>query len=157
MLVQSVRNPQKSRGLLGVWCAHRTQEFLSSRDMTEAGPRALIDETGEASDHDDRVDSTLPGARRGDAGARTTMSRLLRNSWVPSIEVFTDTVNFLINEPVPTSYKQMYLQQGGVDGRHDVSGGRRVADRRTAANAAGTKSFNRITYQRTRRKADRLG
>ncbi|KAJ6131959.1 hypothetical protein N7471_007174 [Penicillium samsonianum] len=49
-----------------------TQEFLSSRDMTEAGPRALIDETGEASDHDDRVDSTLPGARRGDAGARTT-------------------------------------------------------------------------------------
>ncbi|KAJ5181178.1 Small-subunit processome Utp12 [Penicillium cf. griseofulvum] len=49
-----------------------TQEILNSRDMTEAGPRALIDETGEASDHDDRVDSTLPGARRGDAGARTT-------------------------------------------------------------------------------------
>ncbi|KAJ6034418.1 uncharacterized protein N7446_009166 [Penicillium canescens] len=49
-----------------------TQEFLNSRDLTEAGPRALIDETGEASDHEDRVDRTLPGAKRGDAGARTT-------------------------------------------------------------------------------------
>ncbi|CAL5871272.1 uncharacterized protein PFLUO_LOCUS5522 [Penicillium psychrofluorescens] len=49
-----------------------TQEFLNSRDLTEAGPRALIDETGEASDREDRVDRTLPGAKRGDAGARTT-------------------------------------------------------------------------------------
>lgn len=49
-----------------------TQEILNSRDLTEAGPRGLIDETGEASDHEDRVDRSLPGAKRGDAGARTT-------------------------------------------------------------------------------------
>jgi periodic tryptophan protein 2 len=49
-----------------------TQEFLNSRNLTEAGPRALIDETGEASDKEDRIDRTLPGAKRGDAGARTT-------------------------------------------------------------------------------------
>ncbi|KAF9891036.1 hypothetical protein FE257_005295 [Aspergillus nanangensis] len=49
-----------------------TQEFLNSRDLTEAGPRGLMDETGEASDLEDRIDRTLPGAKRGDAGARTT-------------------------------------------------------------------------------------
>ncbi|KAJ5995118.1 hypothetical protein N7481_002095 [Penicillium waksmanii] len=49
-----------------------TQEFLNSRNLTEAGPRGLIDETGEASDKEDRIDRTLPGAKRGDAGARTT-------------------------------------------------------------------------------------
>lgn len=49
-----------------------TQEYLNSRNLTEAGPRALIDETGEASDKEDRIDRTLPGAKRGDAGARTT-------------------------------------------------------------------------------------
>ncbi|KAJ5919972.1 hypothetical protein N7454_009807 [Penicillium verhagenii] len=49
-----------------------TQEFLNSRNLTEAGPRDLIDETGEASDKEDRIDKTLPGAKRGDAGARTT-------------------------------------------------------------------------------------
>ncbi|OJJ48949.1 hypothetical protein ASPZODRAFT_149923 [Penicilliopsis zonata CBS 506.65] len=49
-----------------------TQEVLNSKDMTEAGPRGMIDETGEASDIEDRIDRTLPGAKRGDAGARTT-------------------------------------------------------------------------------------
>lgn len=49
-----------------------TQEYLNSKDMTEAGPRALIDETGEASDLEDRIDRSLPGATRGDAGARKT-------------------------------------------------------------------------------------
>ncbi|KKK12900.1 hypothetical protein P175DRAFT_0523917 [Aspergillus ochraceoroseus IBT 24754] len=49
-----------------------TQEFLNSRDMTEAGARGLLDETGEASDHEDRINRALPGAKRGDAGARTT-------------------------------------------------------------------------------------
>ncbi|KZF20360.1 putative small nucleolar ribonucleo protein complex subunit [Xylona heveae TC161] len=38
------------------------------------------------------------------------------------------------------------VQQGGVDGRRDISGGRKISDRRTAANAAGTKSFNTIVY-----------
>ncbi|KAK5161751.1 U3 snoRNP protein [Recurvomyces mirabilis] len=37
-------------------------------------------------------------------------------------------------------------QEGGTDGRRDVSGGRKVSDRRTAANVAGTKNFNTITY-----------
>ncbi|KAI5286470.1 hypothetical protein KEM52_001987, partial [Ascosphaera acerosa] len=50
-----------------------TQEFLNSKLLTEAGPRALIDESGEASDHDERVDRSLPGARRGgDPTQRTT-------------------------------------------------------------------------------------
>ncbi|CCU83064.1 periodic tryptophan protein-like protein [Blumeria hordei DH14] len=37
-------------------------------------------------------------------------------------------------------------QQSGIDGRRDVSGGRKITDRRTAANASGTKSYNTITY-----------
>lgn len=50
-----------------------TQEFLNSRNLTEAGPRGLIDETGEASDLEDRLDRSLPGSKRGgDAGARRT-------------------------------------------------------------------------------------
>ena len=49
-----------------------TQEFLNSRNLTEAGPRGLIDEQGEASDHEDRIDRTLPGATRGDLSVRRT-------------------------------------------------------------------------------------
>lgn len=49
-----------------------TQEFLNSRNLTEAGPRGLIDEQGEASDLEDRIDRTLPGATRGDASSRRT-------------------------------------------------------------------------------------
>lgn len=37
-------------------------------------------------------------------------------------------------------------QEAGVDGRRDASGGRKVTDRRTAANAAGSKAFNAISY-----------
>jgi periodic tryptophan protein 2 len=37
-------------------------------------------------------------------------------------------------------------QVAGLDGRRDVSGGRKVTDRRTAANASGTKSFSTIQY-----------
>lgn len=37
-------------------------------------------------------------------------------------------------------------QQSGVDGRRDVSGGRKMTDRRTAANVAGTKSFDMVKY-----------
>lgn len=37
-------------------------------------------------------------------------------------------------------------QVAGLDGRRDVSGGRKISDRRTAANVAGTKSFNTIRY-----------
>ena len=49
-----------------------TQEYLNSRNLTEAGPRGLIDEQGEASDLEDREDRTLPGAHRGAASSRRT-------------------------------------------------------------------------------------
>lgn len=38
------------------------------------------------------------------------------------------------------------VQQSGVDARRDVSGGRKLTDRRTAATAAGTKNFNALSY-----------
>ncbi|KAH9822082.1 Periodic tryptophan protein 2 [Teratosphaeria destructans] len=47
-----------------------TQEFLNSRLLTEAGPQGLLDEQGEASDLEDRLDKSLPGSKRGDAGQR---------------------------------------------------------------------------------------
>lgn len=47
-----------------------TLDKFNSKNMTEAGPLDLIDTTGEASDLEDRIDSTLPGATRGDASAR---------------------------------------------------------------------------------------
>ena len=49
-----------------------TQEFLNSRNLTDAGPRGLIDSQGQASDLEDRIDRTLPGATRGDLSARKT-------------------------------------------------------------------------------------
>ena len=49
-----------------------TQEFLNSKNLTEAGPAGLIDTQGEASDLEDRIDQTLPGASRGDLSARKT-------------------------------------------------------------------------------------
>ncbi|KAF2871108.1 WD40-repeat-containing domain protein [Massariosphaeria phaeospora] len=48
-----------------------TQEFLNSKLLTEAGPRGLIDDQGEASDREDRRDNTLPGAQRGEGARRT--------------------------------------------------------------------------------------
>jgi periodic tryptophan protein 2 len=51
-----------------------TQEFLDSKLLTEAGPEGLIDEQGEASDLEDRIDRTLPGSTRGgDPSARKRM------------------------------------------------------------------------------------
>lgn len=47
-----------------------TQEFLNSKLLTEAGPRDLLDENGDASDIEDRIDRTLPGSKRGDASQR---------------------------------------------------------------------------------------
>ncbi|KAF1813820.1 WD40 repeat-like protein [Eremomyces bilateralis CBS 781.70] len=49
-----------------------TQEFLNSKLLTEAGPRGLIDEQGEESDLENRIDRSLPGASRGDASTRKT-------------------------------------------------------------------------------------
>ena len=37
-------------------------------------------------------------------------------------------------------------QQNGIDARRDVSGGRKISDRRTAANVAGTKAFTTVKY-----------
>ncbi|KAI8933362.1 hypothetical protein NX059_009981 [Plenodomus lindquistii] len=37
-------------------------------------------------------------------------------------------------------------QENGVDARRDVSGGRKMSDRRTAANVAGTKAFTSVRY-----------
>jgi periodic tryptophan protein 2 len=44
-----------------------TQDFLNSRHLTEAGPRALLDDDGDVSDAAERRrrNRTLPGARRG--------------------------------------------------------------------------------------------
>ncbi|KAH0292439.1 periodic tryptophan protein-like protein 2, partial [Aureobasidium melanogenum] len=47
-----------------------TQEFLNSKNLTEGGPAGMIDTTGEASDLEDRMDNSLPGAKRGDAASR---------------------------------------------------------------------------------------
>ncbi|KAF2455633.1 WD40-repeat-containing domain protein [Lineolata rhizophorae] len=43
-------------------------------------------------------------------------------------------------------YVSEATQQGGFDARRDVSGGRKMSDRRTAASVAGTKYFSTITY-----------
>lgn len=47
-----------------------TLDQFNSKNMTDTGPLDLVDTTGEASDLEDRIDSTLPGASRGDASAR---------------------------------------------------------------------------------------
>jgi periodic tryptophan protein 2 len=47
-----------------------TQEMLDSRKMTEAGALDTIDRQGEESDLEDRLDSTLPGASKGDLSKR---------------------------------------------------------------------------------------
>ncbi|EPS37707.1 hypothetical protein H072_8584 [Dactylellina haptotyla CBS 200.50] len=53
-----------------------TQEMLNSKNMTEAGPIDLIDDQGEASDLEDRIDRSLPGASRGDTSVRTTRPQI---------------------------------------------------------------------------------
>jgi periodic tryptophan protein 2 len=54
-----------------------TQEFLNSQSMTEAGPAGLIDDQGELSDLETRIDRTLPGSTRGgDATARKRMAEV---------------------------------------------------------------------------------
>ena len=47
-----------------------TQELLDSRRLTDAGPIDSIDRSGEASDLEDRLDNSLPGATRGDLSKR---------------------------------------------------------------------------------------
>ncbi|KAF2753915.1 periodic tryptophan protein 2 [Pseudovirgaria hyperparasitica] len=47
-----------------------TQEFLNSRNLTEAGPRGLITDSGDISDEEGHMDRTLPGATRGEASSR---------------------------------------------------------------------------------------
>lgn len=47
-----------------------TLDKLNSKNMTEAGPMDLIDQAGEESDLENRIDRSLPGAQRGDASVR---------------------------------------------------------------------------------------
>ncbi|KAG8988141.1 hypothetical protein FRB93_004296 [Tulasnella sp. JGI-2019a] len=47
-----------------------TEEYLDSRKVTEAGPLELIDDRGDESDLEDRLDTTLPGASKGDLSKR---------------------------------------------------------------------------------------
>lgn len=47
-----------------------TQEFLNSGKLLASGPAELIDHQGEASDVEDRIDRSMPGARRGDMSTR---------------------------------------------------------------------------------------
>ncbi|CCX09741.1 Similar to Periodic tryptophan protein 2 homolog; acc. no. Q9C270 [Pyronema omphalodes CBS 100304] len=47
-----------------------TQEFLNSKSLTEGGVKELFDDQGEASDLEDRIDRSLPGAKRGDLSER---------------------------------------------------------------------------------------
>ncbi|OSC96353.1 WD40 repeat-like protein [Trametes coccinea BRFM310] len=47
-----------------------TEEFLDSRKVTEAGNIDLIDDRGDASDLEDRLDTALPGAQHGDMSKR---------------------------------------------------------------------------------------
>lgn len=47
-----------------------TEEFLDNRKVTEAGNEDLIDQRGDESDLEDRIDYTLPGVARGDMSKR---------------------------------------------------------------------------------------
>ncbi|CAG8482711.1 6342_t:CDS:2 [Diversispora eburnea] len=46
------------------------REFLNSKYMTEAGPLNLIDNAGDLSDLEDRLDTSLPGTQKGDLSVR---------------------------------------------------------------------------------------
>ncbi|CAG8579166.1 16574_t:CDS:2 [Rhizophagus irregularis] len=56
------------------------QEFLNSKNITEAGPLDLIDETGELSDLEDRLDNSLPGTQKGDLSIRKTRPEIRTKS-----------------------------------------------------------------------------
>ena len=49
-----------------------TQEYLNSRNLTEAGPIGLLNDQDDASDPEARQDRALPGATRGDLSVRRT-------------------------------------------------------------------------------------
>lgn len=48
------------------------QEFLDSRKLTSAGPEELIDNQGDESELEDRIDHSLPGTQRGGLSKRRT-------------------------------------------------------------------------------------
>ncbi|KAG9302928.1 hypothetical protein G9A89_022345 [Geosiphon pyriformis] len=56
------------------------REFLNSKRMTEAGPIGLIDDTGNLSDLEDRIDTSLPGTQRGDLSVRKTKPEIRTKS-----------------------------------------------------------------------------
>lgn len=66
-----------------------TMEFLNSSRLTDAGSLDLIDDAGENSDLEDRIDNTLPGSRKGgDMSTRRTRPEIR----VSSIQ-FSPTAN----------------------------------------------------------------
>jgi periodic tryptophan protein 2 len=58
----------------------RMQEQLNSKNMTEGGPKDLIDETAEESDLEDRLDRSLPGVQNGDPSLRSTRPEARTNA-----------------------------------------------------------------------------
>ncbi|KAG9104888.1 hypothetical protein FRC06_006713 [Ceratobasidium sp. 370] len=48
------------------------QEFLDSRKLTSAGPEELIDDQGDESELEDRIDRSMPGTQHGDLSKRRT-------------------------------------------------------------------------------------
>ncbi|KAG8745716.1 hypothetical protein FRC10_007196 [Ceratobasidium sp. 414] len=48
------------------------QEFLDSRKLTSAGPEELIDDQGDESELEDRIDHSMPGTQHGDLSKRRT-------------------------------------------------------------------------------------
>ncbi|KAI9366885.1 WD40 repeat-like protein [Zopfochytrium polystomum] len=57
-------------------------EKLNSKNMTEAGPKDLIDTTADLSDPEDRLDTHLPGAQRGDKSLRVQQRPEIRTKGV---------------------------------------------------------------------------
>ena len=67
-----------------------TQEYLNSRDLTEAGPLGLMDISGKSANLEDRLNHTLPGATRGDLSIRSVRPdiRVSAIAFSPSAEAF---------------------------------------------------------------------
>ena len=92
-----------------------TQEFLNSSAILSNGmPRDLLDTDGEASDLEDRIDRSLPGAKRGnkDAASRSTRPEIR----VTSVEFAPTGRSFCA---ASTEGLLIYSLDGGASGMED--------------------------------------